>query len=87
MSKLKLAPLAEIIKPYVDQLNTEKNRQAYRDGLFPRADKVKDLNQRFRFDILYALPSDVRKDFYDKAYKLGNDTHVNSLLKSLIPDL
>lgn len=87
MSKLRLAHLSGIIKPYVDQLNTDRNRQAYRDGLFPRADKVKDLNKRFRFDVLYAIPSEVRKSFYDEAYKLGNDTHVNSLLKSLINDL
>ena len=87
MSRLKLAHLSGIIEPYIAQLNTDKNRQAYRDGLFPRADKVKDLNMRFRFDVLYAIPVDVRKSFYDEAYKLGNDNHINSLLKSLIKDL
>ena len=87
MAKLKLAHLAGIIEPYIMALNTEQNRQAYKDGNFHNADKVTDINTRFRFDVLYAIPSSVRNDFYSKAYKLGNDTHVNSLLKSLIKDL
>lgn len=87
MSRLKLAHLSADIKPYIDALNTDKNRQAYKDGKFPNADKVKDLNVRFRHDVLNAIPSQVRSDFFSKAYKIGNDTHVNSLLKSLIADL
>ena len=87
MAKLKLAHLAGIIEPYIMALNTERNRQAYRDRKFHNADKVTDINTRFRFDVLHAIPSSVKNDFYSKAYKLGNDTHVNSLLKSLIKDL
>ncbi len=87
MSKLKLAELAPIIEPYIMALNTEQNRQLYRDRKFHNADKVKDINTRFRFDVLYAIPSSVRNDFYSKAYKLGNDKHISSLLKSMIADL
>ena len=87
MAKLKLAHLSSIIEPYIMALNTEQNRQAYRDGKFHNADKVKDINMRFRFDVLYAIPSNVRNEFYRQAYKIGNDSHVNSLLKSLIKDL
>lgn len=87
MARLKLAHLSSIIEPYILALNTEQNRQLYKDGNFHNADKVKDINTRFRFDILYAIPSNVRNDFYSKAYKIGNDNHVNSLLKSLIKDL
>ena len=87
MAKLKLAHLSCVIEPYIMALNTEQNRQLYRDGKFHNADKVTDINTRFRFDVLYAIPSSVRNDFYSQAYKLGNDTHVNSLLKSMIKDL
>lgn len=87
MAKLKLAHLAGIIEPYIMALNTEQNRQAYKGGKFHNADKVKDINTRFRFDVLYAIPSNARNDFYKQAYKIGNDTHVTSLLKSLIKDL
>ena len=87
MAKLKLAHLSSIIKPYILALNTEQNRQLYKNGKFHNADKVADINTRFRFDVLYAIPSSVRNDFYSQAYKLGNDTHVHSLLKSLIKDL
>ena len=87
MARLKLADLSSIIKPYILALNTDQNRQLYRDRNFYNAGKVADINTRFRFDILYAIPSSVRNDFYSQAYKLGNDTHVNSLLRSLIKDL
>lgn len=87
MAKLKLAHLAGIIEPYIMALNTEKNRQAYKNGEFHNADKVADINTRFRFDVLYAIPSSVKNDFYSQAYKLGNDTHIDSLLRSLIKDL
>ena len=87
MAKLKLAHLAGIIEPHILALNTEQNRQAYRDRNFYNADKVTDINTRYRFDILYAIPGSVRNNFYNQAYKSGDDTHVNSLLRSLIKDL
>ena len=87
MAKLKLAHLSVMIEPYITALNTEQNRQAYRNGKFHNADKVKDINTRFRFDVLYAIPSSVKNDFYSQAYKIGNDSHINSLLRSLIKDL
>jgi hypothetical protein len=42
--------LAERIAP----LDTNETRQAYREGRFPRADKVKDLDMRYRWDLFYA---------------------------------
>lgn len=88
MSKLKLEELRCELQPYVNQLNTTENRRRYIAGDFPRADKVKDLNVRFRFDVLYAIPAKIRHPIMDRARELGgNDTHVASLLKSMIHDL
>lgn len=88
MSRLKLEALRCELQPYVNQLNTTENRRRYIAGDFPRADKVKDLNVRFRFDVLYAIPAHVRQPIMDRARELGgNDTHVASLLKSMIHDL
>lgn len=87
-SRLKLAKISHIIAPHIAQLDIEKNRQAYRDYKFNNADKVKDLNRRYRFDVLYAIPKAARQEFFDLAYGMGaNDNHVESLLKALIKDL
>lgn len=88
MSKLKLEPLRQELQPYVNQLNTTANRRRYIAGDFPRADKCKDVNKRFRWDILWAIPSRIRQPIHEQARELGgNDKHLDSLLKSMIHDL
>ena len=88
MAALKLAALAPMIAERVQAYDTPLNRAAYRTGNIPRADAVKDINKRFRWDILWALPRAVRQPFFDKAKELGgNDAHIDSLLKSLVAPL
>lgn len=88
MAKLKLEQFRGQLQPYVDALNNATNRARYISGDFPRADKVKDLDMRFRFDILWAIPSNVRVLLLDDIRLAGGtDTHINSLLASMIPTL
>ena len=88
MAKLKLESLRTELQPYINQLNTTANRRRYIAGDFPRAELCKDVNTRFRWDILWAIPNNIRQPIHAQAKALGgNDTHLNSLLKSMIHDL
>lgn len=66
-----------------EPLNTEGNRAAYRNGAFPRADRCRDVNKRFRWDVLYASKVDCRP-FYDAGL---NDEHIDTALRRIIPTL
>ena len=57
----------------------------YEAGLFSRSDKVKDLQKRFCFDLLFGtgLSSWVSKELYSYL----DDTHIYSALKSMTPKL
>ena len=88
MAKLKLAALAPMIDEQVQALNSERNRALYRAREIPRADAVKDIDRRFRWDILWSIPREIRHTFFDEAKALGaTDNHIDSLLKSLVADL
>ena len=80
--------LVLVVKP----LDIEKHRTIYRNGEFPRADKVKDLNMRYRWDLLWAANRDRQlrgvRTILDECYDEGlNDTHIDSALKAIIPPL
>lgn len=76
-----VATLASAIAP----LNTESNRQMYRDGRFHNADKVKDLDMRFRWDLLHASGGwQLTAPLYDSGL---NDTHIDTALRSIVAPL
>lgn len=75
------AVLAEAITP----LDTTERRELYRTGQFPRADQVRDLDKRYRWDLYWlvvrngqSLPDST--DGY-------NDAHIDTALRSLVPAL
>lgn len=80
-----------VLQKAVTPLDTPERRQAYIENKFPRADRTKDKDMRYRWDLLYAsgmrlgdgagAPGDL--DLY--AYL--NDTHIDSALRSLVPPL
>lgn len=55
----------------------------YETGNFPRSDKVKDLQARFNADLFYA--AGMCNWECDVLYKYANDTHINSVLRSICP--
>jgi len=65
-------------------LDTAERRQAYLSGEFPRADAVKDLDVRYRWDLFYVaggfrlLPDD-RSDI--------NSDHIDTGLRRVVPVL
>ena len=57
---------------------------AYRAGNYPRADRCKDVNRRFRWDCLYAARMG---DFVSGLYQYLDDTHIDTALKSICPKI
>jgi hypothetical protein len=54
----------------------------YENGFFPRSDKVKDLQKRLCFDLLYMSEIDVI--YLYNEYKC-NDDHIYTVLKRICP--
>ncbi len=48
------ADIVQAIRERIEPLDTNETRQAYREGRFPRADRVRDLDMRYRWDLFYA---------------------------------
>lgn len=75
-----VAEMADAIQPF----DTEQVRDAYRRGDFPRADKVKDLDKRYRWDLLAASGFKAWR-CYDQPGV--DDTHIDSVLRSIVAPL
>lgn len=76
--------LARLVVP----LDVQERRIAYREGRYPRAEFTKDVNKRYRWDLLFAAGGRFREgNFMTELYKYLNDSHIDTALKKLIPDL
>lgn len=86
---LRLENLRCVIEADMQAVDLNEYRKRYRALAIPRADAVKDINKRYRWDLFnYAVTGAVREQFFDDVYNSGaNDSHVDSLLKSIIPTL
>lgn len=66
-------------------LDTLARREAYRNGEFPRAEMVNDLNVRYRWDLFWAVGGmrgvipDVMHDY--------KDAHIDTALRRIVPNL
>ena len=78
----------EIIKPLIVELLSAKNAEIIEHIKYLRVlliqEKVKDINMRLCFDILYLVDKNTTRSFYDQVYQYANDDHVYSVLKSII---
>lgn len=69
-------------------LDTQERRQIYREGKYPRAEFTKDVNKRYRWDLLFASGGRFHNgNFLSQLYTYLNDSHIDSALKSLVKDL
>lgn len=80
------AEAREVIRPHIEKNNIPKYRDAYRAGNFPNAEFVKDLDTRFRWDLLWAVPTEVRSKFFELAGDV-KDTHIDTVLRSIVEPL
>ena len=73
------AALAAAIHP----LDITEHREAYRSGRIPRADQIKDLDARYRWDLLWASRFDIAA-----LYAAGlNDDHIDTALRAIVAPL
>ena len=57
----------------------------YETGNFPRSEKVKDLQKRFCFDLMYG--AGLNKFVCSELYSYLNDDHIYTALKKICPTL
>jgi hypothetical protein len=72
------------IKAAITPLDTEATRQEYRDGEFPRCYTVKNLDERYRWDLFWAIDRHVTYGCSDEQL---NDNHIDTMLRSIVPPL
>ena len=82
-----LTALRAVVAPH----DTTVRRAKYLVGDFPGASRVRDLNKRYRWDVLYAsglkigdgrgIPGDIN------LYAYLDDSHIDTALRTFIPNL
>lgn len=76
-----LANLTEAIAP----LDTPERRTAYRSGNFAKADRVKDLDKRYRWDLFWAAWDAAGQS--PEFLAQYNDAHLDTALRHIVPVL
>lgn len=83
ISGAKLDALRVALAPF----DTAERRQAYRQGSFPRAEAVRDLDKRYRWDLYYAAGS---WRILDALCDVASDytmAHLDTALRRVVPPL
>ena len=86
----------KIKKEHLDYMRLEINKtiekhgieniiKMYREGNFPGADKVQDLQKRLCFDLMYY--SGLTNFVCSNIYKYANDEHLYTALKTICPKI
>lgn len=88
----KIPPEAvEKMRAAISQIDSPEWREKYRNGDYPRADSTKDVNKRYRWDLLWAacsrglLPQFYPTELYD-TYNV-NDSHIDTALRNIVPPI
>lgn len=72
------------LKVSIDPNNTEDRRQRYRDKDFRNSASVKDLDKRYRWDLLYLS---VSAHIINEIYLYANDDHIDTALRRIVKPL
>lgn len=78
---------SSVVARAIVPLDTTVARDAYRTGDFPRADRVNDLDKRYRWDLFwhaYRTNHDVSAAL---AAEDLSDAHIDTVLRSIVPSL
>lgn len=88
ISKKDFAELESAVNAALEELGGAEFADKYRRGEFPRADRTKDVNKRFRWDLLYSVPLDTRDPIVRRLYDSGcNDSHIDTALRQIVRPL
>lgn len=78
----------EAMRERICPLDTAETRQAYREGRFPRADRVRDLDKRYRWDLYHAGRVSEVLDMWGGGDGEGlTDAHIDTALRRIVPPL
>jgi hypothetical protein len=58
--------------------------ERYRRGDFPRAEKVRDINKRFRWDVLSMAPG-MSRWLCETIYPYAHNDHIDTALRRIVP--
>lgn len=73
------------LKALVGPADTPERRALYLAGKYHNADRTKDLDMRYRWDLYHAT---VKYDAWTKAvYEYANDNHIDTALRAIVPPL
>lgn len=80
--------LTKAITEKVQALDVHERREMYRSGQFPRADRTKDVDKRYRWDLFWLAFDQSGYDFREafRAEDLA-DSHIDTILRRAVPDL
>lgn len=76
--------LVEAMRERIAALDTEERRERYRNGDFPRAHAVRDLDVRYRWDLFWHSHSN------DLVYAVHDnilDAHIDTALRKIVSPL
>ena len=84
---MKMTPaLFNWLRDAIERHDTPARRAAYREGRYPRADRTRDLDLRYRWDLLWTvhgqLPDTLRAELSDL-----RDTHIDTALRRIVAQL
>jgi hypothetical protein len=68
----------------VARFDTAEVRAAYASGNYPRADVTKDVDKRYRWDLLHACGWELTCGLYDEGL---TDVHIDTMLRGIVPPL
>lgn len=78
-------PHLDAMRAAIGPLDTESLREQYVAGRIPRADRVKDLWRRYRWDLFWAAhQADPELREITSEYL---DSHIDTALRALVPEL
>lgn len=75
----------KILRDMITPLDTDENRDRYRKRDIPRAEHVKDIDKRYRWDLLWTSRAmDLHREIYEANYL---DAHLDTALRSIVAPL
>jgi hypothetical protein len=81
----------KMIKEHFEQLQSMVTSQLQRLGslepyLVSYQQSGGDWKKRFRWDILYTIPYELRQDWFNAVYQYANDDHIDTALRKIMKD-
>ena len=75
-----------VLRDAIQRADTDQRRAAYREGRYPRAERTRDVNLRYRWDLLWSviglLPDAARGEI-----NTLDNTHIDTALRRIAPHL